>query len=74
MRSLLSKKQVEMLLDGKALTYGRVKLVLPSDFEGRKSLEMYVTSPQMRDMYDIYYDTKTSGLSIVNKRENAKEK
>ena len=31
MKAILTKKQVEMLLEGKSLTYGRISIVIPKD-------------------------------------------
>jgi hypothetical protein len=64
MRARLTKVQMQMLLDGKPVTNGRVKFVLPEgESETRKVLQSMVSNEALRKQYAIFLDM--SDLTIV---------
>ena len=64
MRARLTKVQMQMLLDGKPVTNGRVKFALPEgESETRKVLQSMVSNEALRKQYAIFLDM--SDLTIV---------
>ena len=64
MRARLTKVQMQMLLDGKAVTNGRQKFALPEgNSETRKILRSMVENEDLRKQYAIFLDM--SELAIV---------
>ena len=64
MRARLTKVQMQMLLDGKPVTNGRVKFALPEgNSETRKVLRSMVENEDLRKQYAIFLDM--SELAIV---------
>ena len=64
MRARLTKVQMQMLLDGKPVTNGRVKFALPEgDSETRKVLRSMVENEDLRKQYAVFLDM--SELAIV---------
>ena len=64
MRARLTKVQMQMLLDGKPVTNGRLKFALPEgESETRKVLRSMVENEDLRKQYAIFLDM--SELAIV---------
>ena len=64
MRARLTKVQMQMLLDGKPVTNGRLKFALPEgESEARKVLRSMVENEDLRKQYAIFLDM--SELAIV---------
>lgn len=57
MKAILTKKQVEMLLDGKSLTYGRRSIAIPKEGEIPDQLKLWISDDRYQKRYNVLVDT-----------------
>lgn len=69
MRARLNKKQAQMLLDGKYLTFGRTQFAIP---EGESDimtiLEDFTNNGEVMSGYDIFIDVETRTFDLKEKK------
>jgi hypothetical protein len=68
MKARLSKQQVKMLLDGKSLTFGRTKLVIPKEGEVSDELRKWHEYGVYHKRFDVIVDTAEMSISFEEKR------
>lgn len=75
MRAKLNKLQMQMLLDGKVLTYGRKGFVLPDGESGaeiRKTLRAIISDAYLLENCDVFADMEARTIIIALDRLTAR--
>lgn len=75
MRARLNKLQMQMLLDGKVLTYGRKGFVLPDGESGaeiRKTLQTIISDAYLLENCDVFADMEARTIIIARDRLTAR--
>lgn len=67
MKAILTKKQVEMLLEGKKLTYGRRSLMIPKEGEIQDQLKGWLSDDRHQKRYNVLVDTNELSVAFVLK-------
>jgi hypothetical protein len=72
MKAILTKKQVEMLLEGKKLTYGRRSLMIPKEGEIPDQLRIWLSDDRYQKRISVVVDTNELSIDFVL-REGTKQ-
>ena len=72
MKAILTKKQVEMLLEGKKLTYGRRSIMIPKEGEIPDQLKSWLSEDIFRKEISVVVDTNELSINFAL-REGAKQ-
>lgn len=71
MKAILTKRQVEMLLDGKDLTYGRRRIAIQQDGKVADALRLWLNDHELQERFCVVVDTNE--LSIDFRRKEGAE-
>lgn len=72
MKARLTKAQVQMLLDGKDLTYGRCKIGIPREGKIPDELRKWIGNETYWSRYDVLVDT-AEGLVYFEKKGGVRD-
>ena len=72
MNAILTKKQVEMLLEGKKLTYGRRSLMIPKEGEIPHQLKLWLSEDIFQKRFSVVVDTNELSIDFAP-REGTKQ-
>lgn len=72
MKAILTKRQVEMLLEGKRLTYGRRSIMIPKEGEIPHQLKLWLSEDIFQKRFSVVVDTKELSIDFAL-REGAKQ-
>ena len=72
MKAILTKKQVEMLLEGKKLTYGRRSLTIPKEGEIPDQLKLWLSADVFQKRFSVVVDTNELSIYFAL-REGAEQ-
>ena len=64
MKAILTKKQVEMLLEGNKLTYGRQSIAIPEKGEVPDHLKLWLSDDRYQQKYKVIVDTNDLSLTF----------
>lgn len=64
MKAILTKRQVEMLLEGKKLTYGRRAISIPKEGEIPERLKFWLSDDIWQKKYNVLVDTNNLSLEF----------
>lgn len=67
MKAILTKKQVEMLLEGKALTYGRRSIAIPKEGEIPCLLRTWLSDDRHQKEVSVIVDTNELCINFMPK-------
>ena len=67
MKAILTKKQVEMLLEGKKLTYGRRSIMIPKEGEIPETLKWWLSDDRHQKEVSVVVDTNELSINFVLK-------
>lgn len=70
MKAILTKRQVEMLLEGKKLTYGRRSITIPEKGEIPEQLKLWLSDDRYQKKYNVVVDTNDLCLYILWKGDD----
>ena len=70
MKAILTKKQVEMLLDGKSLTYGRRSIMIPKEGEIPHQLKLWLSEDIFQKRFSVVVDTNELSIDFERKERN----
>lgn len=73
MKAILTKRQVEMLLEGKKLTYGRRSITIPEKGETQHQLKLWLSDDRYQERYNVIVDTNELALDFEKRRTDGKE-
>ena len=69
MRGRLNKQQAKMLLDGKCLTFGRLRIAIPEgDSNIRTILEDFANGGEVMSKYDVFVNVKKGCFEMEERR------
>ena len=70
MRARLNKQQAKMLLDGKCLTFGRLRFAIPEgDSDIRTILENFANGGEVMSKYDVFINVRDRIVEVEEKTE-----
>ena len=72
MKATLTKRQVEMLLEGKKLTYGRRSIMIPKEGEIPDQLKWWLSEDIFQKRFSVVVDTNELSIDFAL-REGAKQ-
>lgn len=72
MKAILTKRQVEMLLEGKKLTYGRRSITIPKEGEIPYHLKLWLSEDIFQKRFSVVVDTNELSIDFAL-REGAKQ-
>lgn len=67
MKAILTKKQVEMLLEGKKLTYGRRSVMILKEGEIPDQLRIWLSDDRYQKRVSVVVDTNELSINFVLK-------
>lgn len=67
MKAILTKKQVEMLLEGKTLTYGRRSIAIPKEGEIPDQLKWWLSDDRHQKKISVVVDTNELSVNFMPK-------